>query len=127
MNNEFTSYPNQKRILLHKELSDNKDPNNYYAKINLRALRNAMHNLTPKAFELWIYFDKNKADNTKPFWLSKEDFMNWSTVKKTSFYEAMKELEEKNYLIPRDERKSVFDFYEMPKEKDDYIVFINKF
>lgn len=127
MNEYFNSNPNQKKIKVNKEKCDSKCINNYYAKINLKALQNAMHTLTPKAFELWIYFSKNTDGHT--FYLSKVDFLNWSNVKGTSYYNAFKELQDNDYLVPIDEENEEpkhFNFYEIPKEKHDIEITINK-
>ena len=127
MNEDFNSNPNQKKIKINKEKCDYQCIENYYAKINLRALQSAMHTLTPKAFELWIYFSKNQ--NGHSFYLSKVDFLNWSNVKGTSYYNAFKELQDNDYLIPIDEDKEEpksFNFYEIPKEKQDIKIIINK-
>lgn len=48
----YNSNPNQRSITIHKEKTDNEKKENYYTKINLRALRGAMSSLSPKAFEL---------------------------------------------------------------------------
>jgi len=68
----YNSNPNQKKIKINKEKCNN---DNIYATINLKALQFAMHTLSPKAFELWIYFSKNQDKHT--FFLSKIDFLNW--------------------------------------------------
>lgn len=49
---EFNSNPNQRKITINKEKTDDKAIANRYARINLIALKNAMSTLTPKAFEL---------------------------------------------------------------------------
>lgn len=111
----YNSNPNQRCITTHKEPTDNECIDNYYAKINLKALKNAMSTLTPKAFELWVFLSKNQDNHF--FWLSKVDFMNWSKVRSTSYYEAFNELKELKYLVERKEGNNQFDFYEMPKEE----------
>lgn len=124
---EFNSNPNQRNIKINKEKTDD---NNYYAKINLDALQNAMHSLSPKAFELWIYFAKNQDNYT--FYLSKVDFLNWSNVKSTSYYQAFDELVQARYLIAIDTYNAEpkkYNFYETPQEepKEDKIeITINK-
>ena len=110
---EYNSNPNQRSITTHKEATNNTCADNYYTKINLIALKNAMSTLTPKAFELWIYLSKNQDNHF--FWLSKVDFLSWSNVKKSSFYEAFKELKELGYLIERKENSNQYDFYEKPR------------
>ena len=127
MTDNFNSNPNQKRIAVNKEKCDDTSIDNYYAKVNLIALKNAMHTLSLKAFELWIYFAKNMDKHT--FYLSKVDFLNWSNVKGTSYYNAFKELQDNNYLIPIDKESAEpknFNFYEIPKEESKTKININK-
>lgn len=112
---EYNSNPNQRSITTHKEMTDDKCADNYYAKINLNALKDAMKKLTPKAFELWIYLSKNQ--NNHFFWLSKVDFLSWSNVGETSYYNAFNELKKFGYLIEREGKNNQYDFYEKPKEK----------
>ncbi len=119
-NEENNSNPNQRIVTINKEPVDGKEEKNYYAIINLLALKNAMHTLTPKAFELWIYLSKNQNEFT--FYLSKVDFLNWSNVKEQSYYNAFNELKEHNYLIPIDKEKpqpSKYNFYEIPQETEE--------
>ena len=111
----YNSNPNQRSIRIHKEKTDDKSIDNYYTKINLNALRNAMSSLTPKAFELWMYLSKN-VDNHF-MWLSKVDFLSWSNTKSTSYYEAFNELKSLGYLVEKDV-KNQYDFYEIPKDDE---------
>ena len=113
---EFESSANQRKIKTHKEPTNDECKNNYYTKIDLNALRHAMSTLTPKAFELWIYLSKNMENYE--FWLSKVDFLSWANVKRTSYYNAFKELETLGYLIQREDNKNQYDFYELPKDKE---------
>ena len=110
----YNSNPNQRSITVHKEKTNNENIDNYYAKINLIALRSAMSSLTPKAFELWVYLSKNQ-DNYF-MWLSKVDFLSWSNIKSTSYYEAFNELKRLGYLVEKDNITNQYDFYEIPKE-----------
>ena len=109
----YNSNPNQRSISIHKELTNSESENNYYAKINLCALKSAMSSLTPKAFELWIYLSKNQDNHF--MWLSKVDFLSWSNVKNTSYYEAFNELKNLGYLVEKSGNQ--YDFYEVPKEE----------
>lgn len=111
----YNSNPNQRSITIHKAPANNECNNNYYAKINLNALQKAMSTLTPKAFELWIYMSKNQDNHF--FWLSKVDFLSWSKVKSSSYYEAFNELKELGYLVENKKGNNQFDFYEIPKEE----------
>lgn len=111
----YNSNPNQKSITVHKEQTNNECENNYYAKINLNALHKAMSSLTAKAFELWIYMSKNQDNHF--FWLSKVDFLSWSSFSGSSYNEAVKELISLGYLVQRENEGNHFDFYEIPKEE----------
>lgn len=123
----YNSNPNQRHITINKELTDNKSVNNHYAKINLIALQQAMHSLTPKAFELWVYFSKNQDKHS--FYLSKVDFLNWGNMASSSYYNAFNELEKGNYLIPIDKENvepKVYNFYEIPLEEQEPLIIVNK-
>ena len=111
----YNSNPNQRSITVHKEPTNNEKEDNYYAKINLNALHEAMSSLSAKAFELWIYLSKNQDNHF--FWLSKVDFLSWSTFKQSAYYEAFNELKDLGYLVERKKDNNQFDFYEMPKEE----------
>lgn len=112
----FNSNANQRSITVHKEITNNEHTDNYYTKINLNALRSAMSSLTPKAFELWIYLGKNKDNHF--MWLSKVDFLSWSNVKSSSYYEAFKELVKLGYLVEKEDKSNQYDFYEVPKVEE---------
>ena len=111
----YNSNPNQRSITVHKEPTNNEKEDNYYAKINLNALHKAMSSLSAKAFELWIYLSKNQDNHF--FWLSKVDFLSWSTFKQSTYYESFNELKDLGYLVERKKDNNQFDFYEMPKEE----------
>lgn len=110
----YNSNPNQRSITTHKELTDDKCKDNYYAKINLNALQKAMKTLSPKAFELWIYLSKNQDNHF--FWLSKVDFLSWSKIGTSSYYNAFNELKKEMYLVEKEKGSNQYDFYEVPKE-----------
>ena len=112
---KYNSNPNQRSITVHKELTNGECEDNYYAKINLNALQKAMSSLSAKAFELWIYLSKNQDKHF--FWLSKVDFLSWSTFKQSAYYEAFNELKDLGYLVERNKGSNQFDFYEIPKEE----------
>lgn len=105
-------YPNQKEVVIHKEPADNKKQENYYTKINLIALQNAMQALKPNTFKLWIYLSSNQENYTLA--LSSQDVCNVCDMVKSTYTKCVKELIEKRYLIQRD-NTNVYDFYEIPK------------
>lgn len=109
---DYVSNPNQRSVTTHKEKTDE---NNIYAKINIEALRNAMSTLTPKAFELWIYLSKNQDNHF--LWLSRSDFLSWSNVGESSYYNAFNELKKLGYIVEKEKNSNKFDFYEKPREQ----------
>lgn len=111
---EYNSNPNQRSITVYKAPTDDKEEKNYYTKINLIALQNAMSTLSFKAFELWVYISKNMDKHF--FWLSKVDCLKWCNMKDTSYYNAFEELKEKGYLVQKKDTNK-YNFYEIPKEK----------
>ena len=74
-----------------------------------------MKTLTPIAFEMWVYLSKNQDNHF--FWLSKVDFLSWSNVGNSSYYNAFNELKRKGYLVEKEKGGNQFDFYEKPKEE----------
>lgn len=112
--NDFISNPNQKIISINKLACD--DKGNNYTRFRLDALQRAMHQLTPKAFQLWCYLAKNKDGYT--LYLSKVDFFNWSPISESSYHKAVQQLKTKRYLIPKgNEETTKYSFYEIPQDE----------
>lgn len=103
--------PNQKTIITKKEKCDTK---NLYAKINLKALENAMQNLKGETFKLWIYFSKNQDNYT--FYLSKVDVLNYGVGSASSYNRGIAELIEKGYL--KEVSKEKYNFIEFPQKEE---------
>lgn len=102
------SNPNQKIITTAKEKSD---ADNLYSIFNLNALQYAMIDLKGESFKLWCYINKNQ-DGYK-FSLSAVDAVKWGIGSRSSYNRAVKELQEKGYLVETAHNK--FTFYELPK------------
>ena len=79
--------------------------------MNLIALQQAMKDLKGSSFKLWTYFNKNQ-DNYR-FELSQKACAEWG-IKKDSYYNAIKDLIEKRYLVPTTQESNIFCFYELP-------------
>lgn len=97
--------PNQKAITIKKEKTD-KD--NIYTMININAMETAALDLSAGAFKLWIYFAKNQ--NNYNFGLSSKAIENEFGVKIKQYNNAIKELQEKGYLVK--EKGYNYNFYE---------------
>lgn len=106
--------PNQRTIKTKKETC-NKD--NLYTSINLAALKEAMKELKPTTFELWVYLAKNQNNYT--FALSKVDCLSWCKFKESTYHSAFKELVDKRYLIQSKADSNHYDFYEVAQVKEE--------
>ena len=76
--------------------------------LNLEALQRASSDLQGEAFKLWVYLAKNQNGYT--FALSMVDALSWGLGSKSSYYRAVKELEEKGYLLKNGYRYIFQDF-----------------
>ncbi len=88
----YLSYPNQKKIIIAKEPCDSR---NIYAKISIKAMKEAMCKLKPGELKLWFYLAKNI--NGHIFDLSQVDCENYG-LKKDAYHDAVNGLIEKKYL-----------------------------
>lgn len=111
MNNNYIPVPNQKNITIHKIRSNNKE----YSVVNLKANKNAIKDLSYSAYMLYMYFCIN-AD-LYSFWLSMKCVCNNTALTRSTYYSALKELEEKGYLYAED--KTFLEFYEDTSLKND--------
>lgn len=107
MNN---SYPNQKRIVVHKLPCDS---THKYGLFNKLALQFAMQNLKNSSFKLWAYLASNQ--NGYSFLLSAAECSAWG-IKSDAYHNAVKDLISKSFLVKSDEYSTQYSFYEIPKE-----------
>ena len=61
---------------------------------------------------MWLYLNKNQEKYTLE--LSRADCLEWG-IKKDSYYDGIKELMEKGYLVQAHEGSNYFTFYESPQ------------
>lgn len=113
-------YRNQKYITIeNKAVCDNKE--NFYMRIQIQALTNAMKNLSATGLQLFLYFSKNQTGYS--FWLSKVDVLNNTGIKSEATYlKAVKELINKGYLIQENEGSNKYLFYEVPSNDTDIYI-----
>lgn len=96
--------PNQKLLVVSKEEQGK------HTILQLNALERASRALQGETFKLWLYLAKNQ--NGYKLALSMADAISWGVGSKSSYYRAVKELEEKGYL---QKSGSSYIFYELPK------------
>lgn len=113
--NEFITVQNQRIIAItHKEPCDQ---HNIYARINKKSMIEAINNLHCTPFSIWIYL-ASQANNYK-FVFSSYAVSKELGIKKSTIQNAIRELINKNYLVQRDFNSNIYDFYELPKEKEE--------
>lgn len=101
------SVPNQSIITKFIYEETNKD--NLYAKINIEAMSKAISELTGKGLALWLYLSKNNASKIENYELSQVACTKFG-IKKSSYYNAKDELEEKGYLRLIENEKNKYQF-----------------
>lgn len=104
--------PNQKVVHVNRQKCDKNflqiSKENWYA-VN--------KDLGPYGLQLYLYIAGNR--DGFDFALSQEAAERDAGITKTTFHKYVKVLIEKGYLVPRKENSNVYDFYEVPKRKED--------
>ena len=104
--------PNQKVVHVNRQKCDKNflqiSKDNWYA---------ANKDLGPYGLQLYLYIAGNR--DGFDFALSQEAAERDVGITKTTFHKYVKVLIEKGYLVPRKENSKIYDFYEVPKRKED--------
>ena len=104
--------PNQKVVHVNRQKCDKNflqiSKENWYA---------ANKDLEPYGLQLYLYIAGNR--DGFDFALSQEAADRDAGITKTTFHKYVKVLIEKGYLVPRKENSNIYDFYEVPKRKED--------
>ena len=112
---EFNTNPNQKIINILKDGKAKCDTDHIYLKVQKQAMFNAMNDLTPTNFLVWLYL-ASQADNYM-FAFSPVAIAAETGLKKTSLQAGIRTLIDGKYLIQR-ENSNIFDFYEEPYDPE---------
>lgn len=112
------SVPNQ--IIITKFNYEKTNQDNLYAKINIDAMSKAVSELTGAGLSLWLYLSKNNAAKIENYELSKAACVQFG-IKKSSYYNAKAELEEKKYLrlVEGTNKYEFFQYGETKQEKEE--------
>lgn len=113
---EYYSNPNQRKISIPKEGAAVCDEEHVYLKAQKAAMFEAMKNLTPVNFQVWLYLASQKKDYT--FFFSPAAITKETGIKKSSLQEGIRVLIKEKYLIPREGTSNTYDFYEIPREEE---------
>lgn len=110
---------NQKGIRIVKTQSDKDHP---YSIINVAAMKEAMKTLRPNAFKLWCYLTCNQ--DGYELGLSKEDVTNKCNMGRNTYYTAVNELIEKNYLVKFELYPNLWGYLFLEKREPELINFL---
>lgn len=105
MNKKNITFPNQKVIHINKP---NLDGN--YLSVGINDWAEASKNLSPNTFKVYLYIASN-ADGFD-LALSRQAVMNLLSISKDSYIRAVKELEDKHYIVLK--QGNIYDFYTVP-------------
>lgn len=83
--------------------------------MNIDALQEAMKNLKGCGLKMWLYLNKNQDKYRLE--LSRQACDGWG-IKKDSYYDGIRNLEEKGYLRKSWEGSNVYYFYELPQAEN---------
>ena len=104
--------PNQKVVHVNRQKCDKNflqiSKDNWYA---------ANKDLEPYGLQLYLYIAGNR--DGFDFALSQEAAERDAGITKTTFHKYVNLMIEKGYLVPRKENSNIYDFYEVPKRKED--------
>ena len=106
-------FPNQKQVKCNK-IKVEKNSGLAYACIYRYSMEDAMSNLKPNTFKLWLWLASNKPNFTVELsstYLSKVLHASVNTIKA-----SVNELIDKGYMIQDTERKHFYNFYEEPQK-----------
>ena len=109
--------PNQKVDHVHRDMPDKNKKEGNFLLIKKENWYAANKDLEPYGLQLYLYIAGNR--DGFDFALSQEAAEREAGIKKTSYHKYVNLMIEKGYLVPRKENSNVYDFYEVPKRKED--------
>ena len=104
---------NQRRVLVHRDMPG-KDEGNFLL-IKKENLYAAYRDLNATALCLYLYLAGNKDGFDLAF--SPKAIHNEMGLPESTCRDQFRVLENKGYLVRRDEKSNRYDFYEIPKER----------
>lgn len=104
---------NQRRVLVHRDMPKKKEGN--FLLIKKENLYAAYRNLNATALCLYLYLAGNKDGFDLAF--SPKAIHNEMGLPESTCRDQFRVLENKGYLVRRDEKSNRYDFYEIPKER----------
>ena len=115
MTEQLQTVPNQ-RIVNIKKIDKKTNEIEGYMISNRPGLAEASRRLQSKGgFKLYMYLSKH-SDYTLA--LSSSDFCEWSGLSRTAYTTAFEELIKESFLIPVNNKKTIFNFFEKPQNQE---------
>lgn len=114
---EMTSYPNQKKIIIEEKNAPQKGDNNYFS-IKKEVCEQAIANLNRSSIALFFYLYANKEGYE--IYLSPKEFCDKYGISQTQYYEAVKKLIEKKYLVEKS--TNIYEFHSIPKKSISLVI-----
>lgn len=110
----ITTYPNQKVITVKKTDSDG---NHIYGIFNLEACSLAAHELSDKAFRLYVFLNLNQDGYTFAFSPARIEAQFGINEKRCR--SAVNELIDKGYVLQKEDGTNRYTFFELPIREND--------
>ena len=88
--------------------------NQHFVVLDCETMENAMGDLTPTTFFVWIYLNENK--NGYEYALSTTDICARTKLSLSTAKKAINELIEKHYLVLQPNKTKHYDFYATPQK-----------
>lgn len=108
--------PNQKVVHVHRDMPDKNKKEGNFLLIKNENLYAAYRDLNATALCLYLYLAGNKDGFNLAF--SPKAIHNEMGLPESTCRDQFKVLVNKGYLVPKHEKSNVYDFYEIPKEKE---------
>ena len=108
--------PNQKVVHVHRDMPDKNKKEGNFLLIKNENLYAAYRNLNATALCLYLYLAGNKDGFDLAF--SPKAIHNEMGLPESTCRDQFKVLVSKGYLVPRHETSNIYDFYEIPREKE---------
>ena len=109
--------PNQKTVHINRDMPDKDKKEGNFLLVKQENWYAANKDLGPYGLQLYLYIAGNKDGFDLA--LSQEAAEEEAGIKKTTFHNYVNIMIEKGYLVQRNPGSSIFEFYEIPKKKDD--------
>lgn len=111
MKEEFSPNPNQREVII---MGKDDIKKKQFVGTTKDSIAYAIKDLSPREFQVWLYFSGNKVGHK--FWFSPSELQSSWGIKKDTTQKAVQVLIQKGYLVQKEDKKNSYMFYEIPPE-----------